>query len=394
MKQKESKNREFTIAYGGWYQRTTLHLSEIYDFLAHKKSKIDLSEQKLKDFHTKLGINEVTREVGYLEYVRVVTDDDIVIRYYEDGLYILEIRSSNIPHAKQRLENYYKNHFEPALRYIFSLGAPTPKILADIKAVHPIVISIADDKHSAFSIHEKRYGYVYSKITSKDVTVYKTPGYIFVVATKKRFPLVNDIYEMQIFFREYKDQLQRYLNIHRTVWEQIDEIKQKKELRGNEIERERMKLDTYKKTVTLISNRINQMDNYVKTRSSIAENMEIEDYLVTLFQYKFEVLTNTLEYIKEIWAMTTEYLDSAIQIVIELQDKTTNVSLKSLRLVTALGVIAGLVRYTKPPEITLEGGIYFIVLILITFLADQVLVQIYQRVKYKLNFANDRARFE
>ena len=36
------------------------------------------------------------------------------------------------------------------------------------------------------------------------------------------------IMEMEIFFREFKDQLQKYLNIHRKVWEEISDIKERK----------------------------------------------------------------------------------------------------------------------------------------------------------------------
>ena len=39
------KKSKYKITYGGWYQRTTLHLSEIYDLLALGHSKLDLSTE-------------------------------------------------------------------------------------------------------------------------------------------------------------------------------------------------------------------------------------------------------------------------------------------------------------------------------------------------------------
>lgn len=382
-----------TVSYGGWYQRTTLHLSEIYDFLAFEKSSLELSEKTLATLHERLNIAKVTREVGYLEYVKVVTTSNIEIRYYEDGLYIFDLQTENINKARKKLERYYTNAFEPAIRYIFSLGAPTPKILADIKTVHPIVVAVTYQKHEKFIIDEERYGYVYSSITSKDMTVYKTPKFIFVVSGRERVTQLKDIVEMQIFFREFKDQLQRYLDIHRTIWEEIDNIRDKKSIKGNEVTEIRMKLDSYKKTVTLISSRINQMGTYVKTRASLARDLQIENYLVALFQYKFEVLSNTLEYIKELWKMTTEYLNSAVQIIVELQDRKTNVGLNSLRFVTALGVIAGFSRYTTLPDIKPEGLIYFAGLLLVTFFADRALLLIYRSRKYQVNFAKRARKF-
>ena len=35
---------------GGWFQRTMLQLSEIYDFLRESKTQLKLSEKKLEEF--------------------------------------------------------------------------------------------------------------------------------------------------------------------------------------------------------------------------------------------------------------------------------------------------------------------------------------------------------
>lgn len=393
MSKTAQKRNVYTIAYGGWYQRTTLHLSEVYDFLAHKKTHLKLSKVLLEGFHGGLHLESVSREAGYLEYVKAVTKTGIEIRYYEDGLYILEFYDADIKKAKRILKTYFKKHFDPAIKYIFSLGAPTPKILANIQTVHPTVVATISTHPEEFEINKNQFGEVYSQITSKDITVFKTPHYIFVVGRASAEKYIRDIYQMQIFFREFKDQLEKYLHIHRTVWEEIAAIKKKKSIRGEEIEEIRFKLDSYKQTVTLINNRIKQMDNYVKTRSSISGNLKIEEYLVTLFQYKFEVLTNTLEYIKEIWTMTTQYLDNAIQIIVEIERRTSEAGIKSLRIVTAIGVIAGLIRITKVPEISVEGMVFFVFMIILALVVDLAIVKVYQRIKYKLNFSRNTAKF-
>ena len=117
--------KEFVVTFGGWYQRTTLHLTEIYDFFAHGISRLELSKDKLKNFREELEVEKVIREVGYLEYVKVLTKNDIEIRYYEDGLYVLGLVTDNIDKASSKLTKYFEGKFEPAIGYIFSLGAPT-----------------------------------------------------------------------------------------------------------------------------------------------------------------------------------------------------------------------------------------------------------------------------
>src|SRR5205085_352949 len=106
------------------------------------------------------------------------------------------------------------------------------------------------------------------------------------------------------------------------------------------------------------------------TRSSIAKNCKIEEQLLTLFQYKFEVLLDTLEYIKEVWKMTTDYLNSAIQVITEIMSQTTNNSINSLRVITTIGVIAGIITYLSKdslPKFTSFGFLFFVVLIIITW---------------------------
>lgn len=388
---------KYTITYGGWYQRTTLHLSEIYYFFSQGKSALSLKSSKLEILYQKLNLAKVKRKAGYLEYIWALTNDDIEIRYYEDGLYVLELHGEDIQKAKSKLKNYFENAFEPAVNYIFSLGAPTPKILADIKTEHPFVIGVISDDPNNFKVDKAEFGEVYATIQSEGICVFKTQNDIFVAANRGSYKMVEDINEMQIFFREFKDQLQKYLEIHRILWEKITKVKELKEIKGDEVQKIRMRLDSYSKTVTLITRRINQMGSYVDTRASVAKFLKVESHLMNLFQYKFEVLTNTLDYIKEIWAMTKEYLDSGIKIIVELQNKSTDVGLRSLRLVTTFGALAGTISYisaNRIPQITSQAVIFFVILLILTIVLDKIVVFVYKRVKYKIEFGKDVVRIK
>lgn len=381
--------KTFKITYGGWYQRTTLHLSEIYDLFALGSSRLWLDKEKLTKIKESLNLEEVSRETGYLEFVRAKTTDGIAIRYYEDGLYVLETETDEIQTGQKRLEDYFNTILGPAISYIFSLGAPTPKELANIAIEHPTVVSVVMDEPATFAVDEKNFGKVYGKIFSEEVAVYKTPFCIFVVASSAFSGSLDGLVENLIFFREFKDQLERYLNIHRKVWEEISEIKEKRTISGKEVENVRGKLDEYQKTIALISNRINQMGSYIRTRRQIAEELETEKYLVSLFQFKFATLVDTLDYIKEIWKMTGDYLASAIQNLVEIKSQGTNRSIQSLQVITSIGVIAGIIGYlakSELPKITAVGAWYFFLIITVTWLLNFFIGKIYQRKKYRLRF--------
>ncbi|MBU1089118.1 hypothetical protein KKA02_04560 [Patescibacteria group bacterium] len=388
-----SKNKNPpTIVLGGWYQRTTLHLSEIYDFLALAHSRLPLSTQKLTALHQKLNINSVSRQADYLEFVQATTKDNIEIRYYEDGLYILKIKSSDIKKAQKKLQNYFDNFFNPAISYIFSLGAPTPKILANIKIHNPLAVLINKDQVKKIKFDKQNFGEVYSKISSKDLTVYKTPQYIFIESPQANQNAMN-LVETQIFFREFKDQLEKYLNIHRQIWEDISQIKEQRFIKGKQVESVRQKLDAQQKTVNLINSRITQMSSYVKTRASIAQKFNLEQDLLSIFQYKFETLSNTHLYIKEIWKMTSDYLSTAIGVIVEIKNQSTTNNIKSLSFITAIGVLSGITNYfTKNefPVFTSVGFLYFVFLVICAFLVNQIISLVYQHIKYELKFSKDK----
>jgi len=383
---------QYKITYGGWYQRTTLHLSEIYEYFTNANSYLNLDKDKLKVLHDTLNLKEITREVSYLEYVKALTHDGIEIRYYEDGLYVLELMSSDIEVGKRTLETYFSEKLNPAISYIFSLGAPTPKILANLKTTHPTVISLGVKDKDSIKDHPFDLKNIYSHIEEKNISVYKSSDYIFIIFELGHYSRVNEIIEMQIFFREFKDQLEKYLNIHRRIWEEISTIRDKKCIRAKEVIKLRDTLDSYQKTINLISNRINQMGSYVHTRKDVSKNLEIDEHIEKLFQYRFDVLLNTLDYIKEIWRMTIDYVNSAIQILVEVQNLATNKSIQSLTLITSVGVLAGLIGHLSRdtyPKITHVGLVYLGSLItaglVFNFIVQKVQLNRLQKLKFSKN---------
>ena len=117
------------IYVGGWFQRTSLHLSEIYDFLREAESPLDLDKDKLKNLQKDLEINFLEMKVEDFEYINFKSNLDVEVEIYEDGLMILEKSpETEIKDDIKKLTAYYEEKLSPALSYIFSLGAPILKI--------------------------------------------------------------------------------------------------------------------------------------------------------------------------------------------------------------------------------------------------------------------------
>ncbi|MFZ2152581.1 MAG: hypothetical protein WAV41_00790 [Microgenomates group bacterium] len=389
------KKPEYTVTFGGWYQRTTLHLTEIYDLFALGRSGLKLDSQKLQELHQNLKFVSVTREWGDLEYIVCQTREGIAVRYYEDGLYVLSLNTSDIAAGQHTLRHYFDTCLSPAISYIFSLGAPTPKILAKIKPDHPFVVSSISSPSSRGGGRLRRpegFGPIYSQITSSHITVSKTPSTIYIFSPSN-FSHLRDLIEMQIFFREFKDQLHRYLNLHREIWEEISDIKERGVIIGTQIETLRSRLDSYQKTINLIKSRLNQMGAYVHTRASLARKLSLEDQLASVFQYKFETLSDTHSYVQEIWKMTQDYVETAIAVVNEVKGRSSSNGINSLRLITTIGVLSGIFSYLSKdtfPVFTWIGLWYFLILVIGTYLIDQLVSSTYKKYRYQLKFANNQ----
>lgn len=375
------------IYIGGWFQRTTLHLTEVWDFMAYGKSNLNFSKEELNTLRQALEIKDLSRENVALEYIRVETSVDIGYRIYEDGLMVLEKSFENLEKDFHDIKEYYDTRLSKGISLIFSKGAPVPKELANIKTILPYILTISGGSREEIQkIFDQFFEPVYSILSSKNVEVYRSPG-IIVIHNLLDEELAREIIESQIFFREFKSQLHRYLAIHRTIWEKIAKIKERGEIRGTEVDALRAELSDYQKTINLISARINQMGSYIKTRQKITDLKKMDDYLNPLFQFKFETLLDTHEYIKHLWEMTKSYLNSALEVFGELQAKSTKNTISSLQLITTIGVVAGLIGYLgrdKLPNFTSAGLVYFAILIGLTWLINTLISYIYKNSSYKI----------
>lgn len=362
-------------------------MTEIWDFMMHGRSNLDFSRDELSEARDNLSITEVTRETGLLEYILVKTDLKISYRIYEDGLIILEKDFENIKEDFNAIRDYYDNRLSKSLSLIFSKGAPVPKELANIKTILPyIVTATGAGEKEAKKFFTDSSEEIYSVISAKEVKVYRSPG-IILINNLRDEKLAREIIESQIFFREFKSQLHRYLAIHRVVWKKIQRIKERGAIKGTDIDGLRNELAVYQKTVNLIGARIDQMTSYVRTRQRITNMEKIDDYLTPLFRFKFETLLDTHAYIKHLWVMTENYLNSAVELFMELQAKSTKNTISSLQLITTFGVVAGIVVYLGKdtlPQFTLTGFIYFLTVIIITWVGNALVSDFYKSKNYAI----------
>ena len=79
-----------SITIGGWFQRTTLHLTEIQSFL-NGKDLIGLDKKVLQKNLKSIGVKRFERVADEIEYLEVYTNQDFRLKVFEDGLMTLKV---------------------------------------------------------------------------------------------------------------------------------------------------------------------------------------------------------------------------------------------------------------------------------------------------------------
>lgn len=376
---------------GGWFQRTMLQLSEVYDFLRDGTSQLNLDPDKLQELRKNLSIGKLDYDVKGLEFLIFTTSLGISVKIFEDGLIVLnneKVSENTLFVDINDLTEYYEKCLSPALSYLFSLGAPVPKELANIETVYPYIIVLdhasREDLYDLMARTEKQK---YFEFTSDTFDMIRGNKYYFVNDKKGDLESIERYIEEQIFIREFKGQLHRYLNLHRIIWERIAEVKENATVKGSKIIELSNKIDGYAKTINLIDGRINQMNTYIVTREKIAKGDKDLAAFLEVSGYRYETLRDTLSYIQQLWKTTKSYVEQAASLFKDLRQDVTQKSVDNLTIVTSMGVGASLIGlFTESaPTFTTFGIIYFFALALIGYLVNKFMKYISKNRKYHIS---------
>lgn len=380
-----------SVYIGGWFQRTMLQLSEIYDFIRNGESQLKLNKKKLAELHKNLNIGSVEYGVQGEEFVSFVTGDRLRVKIFEDGLII--VSSDNVSEETlftdvDRLKDYYEQQLSTAINYLFSLGAPVPKELANIENIYPYFVvcdNATRDEISALLAQTEKQKYF--EFDNKDYTVVRGDKYYFINNKKKNQNHIERYIEEQVFIREFKGQLHRYLNLHRIIWEKIDNVKDRAKVKGKDVIMFSSKLEGYAKTVNLIDGRIKQMSTYLPTRERIAKQDEDLVEFLSISGYRYETLRDTLEYVKDLWDMTKDYVSSTQKLYANVSDQITSASLNKLTVVTVVSACATTFNLLTKGNVAFStaGVISVLVILAVGLLANRLIKYLAEKRKYEIS---------
>ncbi|MGV8151700.1 MAG: hypothetical protein ACP5OG_01340 [Candidatus Nanoarchaeia archaeon] len=333
-----------SIYLGIWFQRTSLHLREIYRFLKDKQSNKHLDDSVTFGYWKRMNIENVEyMEDEEIDYVKA-SSGKINIRVSEDGVIILETQPNiDLKESISVLENYYSEAFGPALSFLFSKGAPLPKKLSEIKEAYPInILCIGETNESCVSILEGLGEANYSQVRNKQLEIYNS-NRVSIINVKQKSVLSYIISSIDnlIFFREFERQLNNYLGVHRKLWEEVSDIRDSKTLLFKEFGSFRERLLEYAETLLFVKARLLQMQDILVARSRVFNFTKSAIIFKNLGINRFEMLKSSQKYILHLWQMTIEYTNSTLKLLDSLYQENTQRELTALRMITLVGVLTG-----------------------------------------------------
>ena len=331
------------IALGIWMPRASIHLKEIYQFLEGKKTPVQgLDEKQLAKFRAGLKIEDVRfvkeREADFVR----LTCHKAAATISEEGIIVLTLKNPGDSSFSMEniapLENFFMEKFSPALKYLFSLGAPLPKELKDIREAYPAIIIIKDsflEEIGAFIKAEHLE--MYSKNTSEHLDFYLGEE-ISILHVKNNSVALDTFLEDIIFFKEFSLQLKNWLTLHRTIWNAIDQIRKPNVIAYKNLPRFRESIDGFLKTLSMTKARIRQMDDIIVTRKNIRNGMSTET-LDALKMNRIDNLTGDIKYIEDLWEMTIDYAKNTLQLIESLSQENIRRELNALKFVTLIAAV-------------------------------------------------------
>jgi len=299
---------EKQIAVGTWIPRTKIHLQEFNDFVRRKD--LGFGKSAVNNCLKRLNIDQIDYFKEDIDYV-IAKSTNISITYTEDG--IIYVWGEDY----DALVNYFDNTLLPSLGFLYSKGSPIPQLIKDM----------SEREH----------------VTRKII-----PNINIEKDGQKVLPDFK-LYEYVVFFEEFNSILRNALNVYRTVWESVNEIRNRDKIRYSDLPKVRDTLINLKKDTMFFKSNIIQMEGFMQTREDLIQDYIIEN-LKKLKELNFDTLKNMGDYFEERLVMTEEYVDTTLDLVKSMYEENEQKEIKTLQIIFIISAVASVLSLGAMPS--------------------------------------------
>ena len=157
---------------------------------------------------------------------------------------------------------------------------------------------------------------------------------------QKNNEILDELITYTIFTRSFSDLLEHYLQLHRSVWTEISEIRENNNLRFSNFTVLRNKILEILKTISFIRARLQQMNDILSIRNSVSSEV-LKQRLSTLGLDSFLSLEKSSHYVDNLWQMTADFGNSTMTLFEFLLEENTQREIRLLQQITVAGVLVG-----------------------------------------------------
>jgi len=301
-----------------------------------------LGAQKLAKLRESLGIIKVDF-ITKAEFDEVhVLCQAIYITISSEGTIILQLRKDDkgdlaFENAAM-LEHFFIEKLSPAVNYLFSLGAPLPKELQNIREAYPTIVIVKDAFEQELNQFIKTQKIeIYSRDISEKLDFFF--GEKTSIINVKHDAVPKDILlQEMIFLKEFPMQLKNYLAVHRMVWEKVDNIREVKSIAYKDFTRIREQMNGFLKTLSLMKARLAQMEDIIETKKEINNAMSQEG-LKDINIHRINNFIGDVKYVKDLWEMTIDYVKDTLNLIESVSRENIQRELSALKFVALIGAI-------------------------------------------------------
>jgi hypothetical protein len=332
-----------SLVTGSWLPRTKLHLKEYYSFLKTGQSHLPIDITKLKEAHAKLAPTDVVYIGDRFDSV-TAGFGDFKGAYHEDGLLLISLPTADLAAGLPRIRDFYENTMAPALAWLYSVGTPTLTPSVAHEAKRPVIVNVRQANDQDVTDLAKSCGEeVHFVARSTERTVYFADNVIFISGIQDDAAFDARLASELVFFREYEHKLRHFLDLHRSVWESIEAMRNKKALSLGELPAVRDRLLDYHRDLSVLRARLGQMDAYLDERQSQIDDLGLAPVMRKLEAYRFAKMRIGTKYMDRLWGMLDDYISTTVEITGLMYQENLQKEINFQQFIFLLGSVAAVI---------------------------------------------------
>lgn len=349
------------IYVGSWYPRMLSHLEELHRFLNDGTSYFSIDSKELKRLWKNLSPEQVKKYQIHGHHVLTSRISKYDFESRENGLTIVSLSNPDTKNINKEMNEIRDMAFKkifPSLNYLYSKGAPIPKIFAAMKSVMPyVIISTKANKKEILSFFEKRKEIIEKEFIGKKVDIYYSQTAVLIIGDLDTARAL--VKECIYYIHDSQNQFHRILNMHRFIWEEIKTIKSSKIIKYYDLTKIRDLIMEIESEVVFFKSRINQIENVLKNQTKRMEELVKEEPECLIYSYmldSFKILVESGEYIKNLWEMTNNYLSGVGNLVTSVYQESSDKQIKNLQFIFIISAIASILTLSSIAGFDLVGS--------------------------------------